>query len=64
MKHECKEVRELLKKLQEQNFRVVQVTSILYKVYAPDGINQRMTHMSERAFHPLRRWAKKLCDKI
>lgn len=59
--HICKKTIKLLKSLDKQGCRI-DYRGQQMMVYAPDGVNKMMIHMSKngKSYHPLRRWAKNL----
>ena len=56
-KHKSSSLKKILKKLKKAGFEIETRTKGL-KILGKDGGPDRVTHYSEKAFHPLRRWLK------
>lgn len=58
-KHLSTSLNKLLKQLHDSGYTFKSNNAGTIKVLAPDGISMYTCHKSEKAFHPLRRWASK-----
>lgn len=57
--HRSKSLDSLLNELILAGCKIQNLDKVKIKIYAPDRVNFYFCHRSERAFHPVRRWANK-----
>lgn len=60
--HKSKSLNNLLESLEKAGC-ILNETKNGIKIYAPDCINTYICHRTEKAFHPVRRWANRFVFK-